>query len=381
MSRTPSLVASALCGLSLFSTPANAQADLVLKNGKIVTVDPELGTVQAIALEGGRILAAGTDRAIAEHIADSTEVIDLEGKLAIPGFIEGHGHFTGIGNAKQILDLTIVESWDDVVVMVAAAVSSAKPGEWIRGRGWHQEKWKTPPPGAVAGFPSHQSLSAVSPDNPVGLTHASGHAGFFNKKAMDLAGIDADTPDPPGGEILRDAEGRAIGVFSERAQGLMRGVATTGEMRRSPAERRADLRRSIELADQECLRKGITSFQDAGSSFRTIDVLQEMVENGELGTRLWIMIRDGNRRLAQNLAKYRMIGVGDGHLTVRAIKRTIDGALGSRACRAARLWRAGRRSRAGRHPVFLDRREAPAPVTSRRRACGSRRRPSPHRLP
>ena len=330
MSRTLSLVASALCGLSLFSTPANAQADLVLKNGKIVTVDPELGTVQAIALEGGRILAAGTDRAIAEHIADSTEVIDLEGKLAIPGFIEGHGHFTGIGNAKQILDLTIVESWDDVVVMVAAAVSSAKPGEWIRGRGWHQEKWKTPPPGAVAGFPSHQSLSAVSPDNPVGLTHASGHAAFFNKKAMDLAGIDADTPDPPGGEILRDAEGRAIGVFSERAQGLMRGVATTGEMRRSPAERRADLRRSIELADQECLRKGITSFQDAGSSFRTIDVLQEMVENGELGTRLWIMIRDGNRRLAQNLPRYRMIGVGDGHLTVRAIKRTIDGALGSR---------------------------------------------------
>ncbi|MEE2886457.1 MAG: amidohydrolase [Planctomycetota bacterium] len=307
-----------------------ATADLVLRNGKIVTVDPDLGTVDALAIRGDRILAAGTDSEVARYIVDSTKILDLNGKMAMPGFIEGHGHFTGVGDAMQRLDLMHVKNWQEVVAMVAAAVAQARPGEWILGRGWHQEKWDRVPPGGVEGFPAHDTLSAVSPNNPVMLTHASGHASFFNAKAMDLAGVDSKTKDPKGGEILRDEGGRPIGVFRENATGLVSRARRSGNIRRSRADVRAALRQTIKLADDACLSNGVTSFQDAGSGFGTIDMFREMVDKGELHTRLWVMIRSSNRLLASKMADYRMIGHGNNHLTVRAVKRSIDGALGPR---------------------------------------------------
>ena len=309
---------------------AQRPADLVLRGGKIVTGDARFGDVQALAARGGRVVSVGSDEAIAAQVGPQTVVIDLAGKTAIPGFIEGHGHFTGIGAAKQVLDLMHVRSWEEVVGMVAEAVVKAEPGAWILGRGWHQEKWDKAPAGAVEGFPTHQSLSAVSPENPVRLTHASGHACFANQKAMEMADIDASTENPAGGEILKDEEGQPIGVFRETAQRLVSGVRRAGSVRRSRKDRVADLRHSIELAEQECLAKGVTSFQDAGSSFWTVDVLRDMAEQGELRVRLWVMIRESNGRLARLLPQYRMVGVGDNHLTVRAVKRSIDGALGPR---------------------------------------------------
>ncbi|MFQ5503634.1 MAG: amidohydrolase [Planctomycetota bacterium] len=312
------------------AAPVREHADLVLQNGKIVTVDAKHGTVEALAVRGDRILAVGSNEEIQGYVDASTERIDLEGKLAIPGFIEGHGHFTGLGKALQILDLTKVRSWDEVIEIVAAAVKKASPGEWILGRGWHQEKWDRPPEGHVGGFPTHHSLSAVSPDNPVRLTHASGHAAFFNAKAMELAGISARTQDPPGGDILRDENGEPTGVFRERAQGLVGRVRGAGELRRSREEKEAELRRAIRLADQECISHGVTSFQDAGSSFAEIDVFERMVGEGKIRTRLWIMVRASNAQLARKLPAYRKIGTGAHHLTVRAIKQMIDGALGSR---------------------------------------------------
>ncbi len=305
------------------------QADLVLRNGKIVTLDDRIGEVQALAVRGDRILAVGTDREIQRHVGPRTKVIDLAGKLVIPGFIEGHGHFTSLGRSRMMLDLTRVRNWDEVIRMVEGAVADAGPGEWILGRGWHQEKWDEAPDSGVEGFPSHHQLSAVSPDNPVCLRHASGHACFFNAKAMALAGVDRGTTDPPGGEILRDSAGNPIGVFRETAQNLV-GRVHREQTLRSPERMATQLRRAIRLADRECLAKGITSFQDAGSSFETIDVLLETAEAGELGTRLWVMVRESNAELAANLHRYRMIGAADNHLTVRAVKRTIDGALGSR---------------------------------------------------
>ena len=169
-------------------------ADLVLRNGKIVTVDSTLPEAEAVAVKGGKILAVGTDDQIEGHITEATEVVDLEGKLAIPGFIEGHGHFMSLGNAKMILDLTTANTWNDIVTMVGDAAAEAEPGAWIQGRGWHQEKWDQVPPGAIDGLPDHTGLSEVSPQNPVILGHASGHAAFANKAAMELAGIDKDTP-------------------------------------------------------------------------------------------------------------------------------------------------------------------------------------------
>ena len=306
-----------------------ASATLVLHNGTIVTVDDQIGTVSALAVRGDRIIAVGSDQEIRRHIGGKTKVIDLKGRLAIPGFIEGHAHFTSIGQSLMNLDLMHVKNWDEVIEMVVQAVARAEPGEWILGRGWHQEKWDKPPEISVEGFPTHRGLSAVSPNNPVCLTHASGHACFFNAKAMDLAGINPDTPDPLGGEILHDESGQPIGIFRETAQGLVSRVHRQ-QMDQSPAAVEARLRKAIRLADRECLAKGITSFQDAGSSFTTIDVMKKMALAGEIGTRLWVMIRSSNESLRQRLAQYRMVGTANHHLTVRAIKRSMDGALGSR---------------------------------------------------
>lgn len=302
--------------------PGVEPADLVLHNGNIVTVDEALPQAEALAVRGDLIVAVGTNDEVDAYIGEATEVIDLAGQTAIPGFIEGHGHFLGVGGAQMQLGLMDVENWDELVSMVAAAVEEAQPGELIRGRGWHQEKFDPLPEPNVAGFPVHDQLSEISPDNPVLLTHASGHATFANAKAMEMAGITRDTPDPEGGEIIRDARGNAIGVFSERAAGLLRGASADA----TPP----DPRRQAELAVDEALAKGITSFQDAGSSFDTVDMLKSMVDEGALGIRLWVMLREGNEALAERGAEYRMVGYGDSRLTVRAIKRSIDGALGSR---------------------------------------------------
>ncbi|MFT4512451.1 MAG: putative amidohydrolase YtcJ [Planctomycetota bacterium] len=313
----------------LLSLQAQA-AELVLHSGKVVTVDERHGTVQALAARGGRILAVGSNEEIRKLIGEGTKVINLRGRTAIPGFIEGHAHFTGVGNATLILDLSKVDSWDQVVDMVAEAAKRTAPGEWILGRGWHQEKWSKQPAGNVKGFPPHDSMSAATPDNPVALTHASGHASFFNQKAMQMAGVDSNTKSPAGGEIIKNAKGEPIGVFSETAAGLVSRARSAGGLRSSPESRSKKLRRQIDLAIEECLSKGVTSFQDAGSSFATIDVYRELAERGELGVRLWVMIRTSNRDLEQNLKDYRMVDAGDHFLTVRAVKRSIDGALGSR---------------------------------------------------
>lgn len=209
-------------------------ADLVLTNGKIVTVDDTKPEAEALAVRGDVIIAVGSNKEIQPYIAQATKVIDLEGKLATPGFIDAHGHFTSIGQAKMRLDLMHVKNWDEIVAMVKEAVQKAQPGEWILGRGWHQEKWdKTPEPN-VDGLPFHHSLSKVSPDNPVMLSHASGHASFANAKAMELAKITKETPNPKGGEIVKDSDGNPIGAFRETAQGLLRKAMSDFLEKRTP---------------------------------------------------------------------------------------------------------------------------------------------------
>ncbi len=307
------------CGAAPAVDPALA-ADLVLRGGKVVTVDSARPEAEAIAVKGDTIVAVGTNEEIARYIGDATEVIELNGMMAMPGFIESHGHFTGIGDAKLQLDLMHVNNWDEIVAMVAAAVRDAAPGQLIRGRGWHQEKWNKVPVPSVEGLPTHASLDSVSPNHPVVLRHASGHASFANAKAMQLASITRATQNPPGGEIVRDQKGDAVGMFRETAQGLL-----------SAASRNAtppDPQRQIDLAAEEVLSKGITTFHDAGSGFATVDRLKQMAEAGTLGPRLYVMLRVDNEQLRERIAQYRIDGAGQGHLTVRAIKVSIDGALG-----------------------------------------------------
>jgi predicted amidohydrolase YtcJ len=305
-------------------------ADLVLRNGRLVTLEQSAPEAQALAARGGKIVAIGTNQMAGAFIGPSTRVIDLKGRLAIPGFIEGHGHFTGLGASKMMLDLRDAKNWDDIVAMVAAAAKEAKPGTWILGSGFHQAKWDQPPEPSVRGFPVQAGLSRVSPRNPVWLMHASGHAGFANAEALREAGVNKDTPDPAGGEILRDQQGNPTGLLNERAQELVERTLDSYRARRPEAAVQAESRQQIKLAERECLSKGITTFEDAGSPLATVDLFRTLAEHGELGLRMWVMLRAPERELAANLRRYYMVGVGSDHLTVRAIKEYMDGALGSR---------------------------------------------------
>ncbi|MCS7023224.1 MAG: amidohydrolase [Bryobacteraceae bacterium] len=302
-------------------------ADLILRNGKIVTLENDTPVVPALASRGDRIIALGSEAKIRALAGPKTKVIDLKGALAIPGFIEGHGHFMGVGQFKRSLNLRDAKNWDEIVALVAAAAKEAQAGEWILGRGFHQSKWDRPPAPNVQGFPVHDQLSAVSPNNPVVLTHASGHASMVNQKALELAGINARTKDPEGGEILRDAQGRPTGLLNERAQALVRKAYAAYLAARTPEQRQADAIAEAKLAAQEAISHGITSFQDAGSSFETIDLLSRLSQKGDLPLRLWVMLRVPNQALREKGLSYRRI---DKFFTVRAIKRAADGALGPR---------------------------------------------------
>ncbi|MGF1582828.1 MAG: amidohydrolase [Gemmataceae bacterium] len=304
-------------------------ADLVLTNGKIVTLDKRFGVVQALAAHKGKIYRVGKNSDVAKFIGPKTTVIDLKGKLAIPGFIECHAHFVSLGRSKMMLPLARAKSWDDIIEQVKTAAKKTPKGEWIIGRGWHQEKWSTKPKANINGYPIHTRLSEITPDHPVLLTHASGHMCFANAEAMRLAKVTKTTSNPSGGEILKDGKGNPIGVFRETAQGLVQRAYQQSLRDRTPEQQKKELTRAIELATEECLRNGVTSFQDAGSSFGTIATFKKLAEQGKLKVRLWVMVRTGNMQLARLLSQFIMVGFGDNFLTVKAIKVIFDGALGA----------------------------------------------------
>jgi len=305
-------------------------ADLVLKNGNIATVNTKNTIVQAVAVKDGKILLVGSNSEIEKFIGSSTKVIDLDGKFAIPGFNESHAHFLGLGESLVNLDLRSAKNWNEVVVIVAEAVKKHKPGEWIIGRGWHQEKFNPAPNPNVNGYPIHDELSKVSPENPVMLSHASGHAVFANSKAMQLAGVTKSTLNPSGGTIVRDKSANAIGVFEENGENLIRKVYDEYLAKRTPHEIEDHYRKIAKLAAEDCLKKGITSCTDAGQTFDVLDIYKKLADEGQLPIRINVMVQDDYQKMTENLAKYRMIGYANGFLTVRSIKQYIDGALGSR---------------------------------------------------
>jgi hypothetical protein len=305
-------------------------ADLVLRGGTIASVDPQIGRAQAIAVNGTKITAIGTDSEIAPYIGPETELIELNGRFAMPGFIEGHGHFLGFGRAQQILDFSTARNWNEIVSMVAVAADKAKPGEWILGRGWHQDKWDSLPDDAVDGVPRNDTLNQASPDNPVLLGHASGHAAYANDVALTASDVDDDTADPPGGTIVRTPEGKATGLLRESAQRLAYGALGVHESELSPEQAEIVLRERVYLAGQAALRNGITSFHDAGSSFEEIDFFRLLEREGALPVRLYVMVRgQSNAEMAELLPHYLMEAGDNDFLAVRSVKRQVDGALGT----------------------------------------------------
>jgi predicted amidohydrolase YtcJ len=296
---------------------ASEEADLVLTNAVVHTMDANRPRAEAVAVRGRQIVAVGSRRDMQPFIGSKTRVRDLAGRTVVPGFNDSHAHLLGIGFARLDVDLVGTAAYAEVVERVAAAVTTRAPGEWIRGRGWHEEKWTRPPAGAVRGFPTHEALSAVSPDNPVVLTRADGHAVLANAKAMAAVGIDPETPTPEGGEIIRDGEGRPTGVFVDNAKGLL-----------VPPERTvAENRRALELAMDECVEKGVTSLTDAGASSAVLNLYREYAARGRLRIRVYAMAA-GLETLRRLEAPE--IGTGGGFLTIRAVKLFADGALGSR---------------------------------------------------
>lgn len=315
--------------LFLMACKPGNKADLVIQHANVYTVDSTLLNAEAVAVKDGKIVFVGSDADAAQWIDSNTELVDANGAFVMPGFLEGHGHIHNLSDFLRDINVMHVKSFDEIVAKVADAAAKAKPGEWIVGRGWHQEKWETKPTENYLGYPYHDALSKVSPNNPVILTHASGHSLYVNAKALELAGITAATPNPTGGDIVKDPSGRLVGVLEETAMGLVRKVYGEYVSRQSEAERKAKWWAGMMLAEEDCLKKGITSFVDAGSAFEQVRWMKDKADSNQLKLRHWVMIRETNANLRNNASVFPIVGAGNGHLTMNAIKVSLDGALGS----------------------------------------------------
>lgn len=299
-------------------------ADLIIFGGQIYTMEEDMPVAQAVVIKDDKIIFVGDKERAFEFKGNDTELLDLKSKMMTPGFIEGHGHFMGLGYSELNLDLTKANNFNDIINQVAEAVKAAKPGEWILGRGWHQSKWNELPDVVEKGFQTHELLSAASPNNPVFLIHASGHAGFANANAMELAGVlnSGNEVAVEGGEIIRYSNGKPTGIFNEEAEQLIWNIIPND----SP-EKKQEV---FELALKACHRNGITSFHDAGIGRSTIDMYQEMKEAGKLKIRIHAMLAGSDSLLLEEWYKKGPEIDSENLLNIRSIKIYSDGALGSR---------------------------------------------------
>ncbi|MGB3144597.1 MAG: amidohydrolase [Maribacter sp.] len=303
-------------------------ATLLIYGGPIYTVDSTQTTVEAVATKGNTIIYAGSLSEAETYKGEETQIIDLKGKTMTPGLIEGHGHFMGLGYNELNLDLMETTSYQEIVDAVAEEVKKAAPGEWITGRGWHQSKWEVMPNDTVNGFQTHYLLSEISPDNPVYLRHASGHAGFANAKAMEIAGVlelskeGVNQLEVEGGEVMRDKLGRPTGIFNERAMGLI-----TQHIPETTPEKNIQ---AFELAVAACQRNGITGFHDAGIGKETIDLYDQMKLEEKMNVRMYAMLTGWDKELLKEWYDKGPRVDADHLVTIRSVKLNCDGALGSR---------------------------------------------------
>ncbi|HJQ53448.1 MAG TPA: amidohydrolase [Gemmatimonadaceae bacterium] len=301
---------------------AQRTADLVLTNGRIYTVDNARPQVSALAVRDGRVLFVGSDAEAKALAGPATELIDLRGAAVYPGFTDAHAHLLGLGNMLQRVNLAGSTSYDEVIARVKAWAKDVKPGEWIQGRGWDQNRWP------VKEFPTHEALSRAFPNNPVVLDRIDGHALLANARAMELAHVTAATRDPAGGRIVRLASGAPSGVFVDNAKSLI--------SRAVPEPTRANTRKAILAAVAEANRWGLTGIHDPGEDAEAVAIYEELARAGNYNLRNYVMLSDpGEPGSAEAMANpYIQRGpqnaLYDGHLWIRAIKLYADGALGSR---------------------------------------------------
>ena len=298
------------------SQPPAEPATLIVHNAQVYTMHTAKPTAQAVAVRGDRIVLVGTSQAAMELRGPETRIIDAHGATLVPGIQDAHGHFTGLGESLQVLQLRGTTSFEQIVEMVKARAATARPGEWIRGRSWDQNDWPT------KDWPHHQQLTDAAPNNPVYLTRVDGHAALVNKAALDAAGVTRATVDPAGGRIIRDPAGEPAGVLIDSAQGL---VAS-----KIPPVSATQLEEQILLADAEARKLGLTMVHDAGTTPETVAAYKRLIDAGKLKTRLYVMLRGPLSMLEPEFKKGPVINYGGHRLSVRAIKIGADGALGSR---------------------------------------------------
>jgi predicted amidohydrolase YtcJ len=327
-----SLGPTALAGVVLiasFGGPARtlarqAPADLVFVNGSVLTVDRNDTVVQAVAVTGGKIVAVGTSAEIRKLAGPSTEVIDLAGRAVTPGLIDSHVHFSEADQLFTVdLSDTAVKSMNDVLSRVAAQVAKLKPGEWVRGRGWDEGKL------AERRYITAADLDGVAPNNPVWLTHTTGHYGVANSYAMKLAEVRKETKDPPAGTIDRDAQGNPSGVMKETAMGLVTPLV--------PPLSRDQQKQGIRKIVEDFAREGMTGAKDPGIGEAKWELYQELLKEGALNVRVFALWA-GARRSEDAAAVFARVqrhpkppaSYGDGMLISGGVKMFMDGSGGAR---------------------------------------------------
>jgi predicted amidohydrolase YtcJ len=305
----------AAAGLLRAQAPA-AKADLVLVNARVYTVDDSRPNASAFAVRNGRIVFVGSDREARFLAGPRTRVIDAHGRTVIPGMVDAHAHLLGLGTSLRNVQLAGSKSYDEVIARVVERAKTAKPGEWIQGRGWDQNLWSDKK------FPTHDALSRAVPNHPVVLTRIDGHAVLANAMAMKAAGVTAATHDPDGGRIERASGGAPAGVFVDNAMGLIR--------RAIPNETRAQTRDEILAAIAEANKWGLIGIHDAGASERTIDIYESLAREGRYNLRNYVMVAGDSADVKHYFGVGPRSALYDGHIWVRSIKLYADGALGSR---------------------------------------------------
>jgi predicted amidohydrolase YtcJ len=299
----------------LFFRVRQHEASMLLINGVVYTVNDKQPTAEAVAIEGDRIVGVGSTREITSSFKSST-VIDLHGKAVYPGFIDSHAHLEGLGAALMNLDLSNTTSFNEIADLVKAEAKQKKDGEWLRGRGWDQNKWQP------ARFPTHEVLDAVSGNVPVYLRRVDGHAAWVNKRVLELAHVDRSTRDPEGGKIIRDASGNPTGVFVDRAVDMLDAVLPPP----SDSERTEAIRRAV----SECLKVGLTEVHDMGVDLGLLRIYDRLIGAGEFPFRVYAAIDGPGDAWNQYMQTGPDTNGHAGKLTVRALKMYADGALGSR---------------------------------------------------
>ena len=293
-----------------------APADLIVTNARIYTSDVNRPVAEALAVRDGLVAFVGSNRGALALAGPKTERLDLSGRTVITGMVDAHAHLLGLGQALRTVDLVGTKSYDEVIARVVERAKTARPGEWIRGRGWDQNDW------ADTRFPTHAALSRAVPNNPVYLTRVDGHAALVNAKALELAQVTAATADPAGGRLIRDSANNPTGVLVDNAQAVVGRVI--------PAASPAELREQTLAAIAEANRWGLTGIHDAGVDAAGIDVYEALAKDGRYNLRNYVMVRASDSVLDAYMRRGPQKGLYGGRLWIRAIKLVADGALGSR---------------------------------------------------